>query len=162
MGMSVTMLRLTPAELEEILNNSAALEDKIYSEDKDNITDLDKTWDGIIYLLSGQGLEGADPDLIRPIFSGQMVDEEQDLGYGPAHYLTPDQVAEINDAISEIQISEWKAKYNPTEMMELNVYPSIWDEGDEAFEYLADEFDSMQKTYSEAAANGQGLITYIS
>ena len=34
--------------------------------------------------------------LAKIFFSGQLVDENQNLGYGPAHYLTRYQVKELN------------------------------------------------------------------
>lgn len=71
-------------------------------EPDDALIDIDKTWDGIIFLLTGHGIASAASPLVRVLFSGQLIDEEQDLGYGPTHYLTPEEVVELSNEISTI------------------------------------------------------------
>jgi Domain of unknown function (DUF1877) len=167
MGMTCTLLRVTKSELEEYLNDSSLLEDRIYddeSEDEDeNLIDIDKSWDGIIFLLTGQNFENADHPLLQVLFSGQIIDNEQDLGYGPAHYLTPEQVTDLNNQISKITVEDLRQKYDPEKMTELDVYPNVWeDEGEESFEYLSDNFLEVQQLYSDASKNGQAIITIMS
>lgn len=167
MGMTCTLLRVTKSELEEYLNDSSLLEDRIYddeSEDEDeNLIDIDKSWDGIIFLLTGQNFENADHPLLQVLFSGQIIDDEQDLGYGPAHYLTPEQVANLNNQISKITVEDLKQKYDPKKMTELDVYPTIWeDEGEETFDYLSDNFLEVQQLYADASKNGEAIITFMS
>ncbi|MCA5004840.1 YfbM family protein [Sphingobacterium sp. WQ 366] len=157
------LLRVTKKELEDYLQNSTLLEDMIYDDEteNENLVDIDKSWDGIIFLLTGEGLATADHNLVRVLFSGQLIDEDQDLGYGPAHYLTPELVAELNNEISKITIAELKQKFNPAKMTELEIYPTIWDEGDDAFEYIADGFLTMQKVFTDATKNGEAIITFL-
>lgn len=166
MGMICNLLRVTNSELEEYLKDSSLLENIIYNEETDeenpNLTDIDKSWDAIIFLLTGEGVTNIDHPLTKVLFSGQFIDEGQDLGYGPAHYLTPEQVTELNNQISKITIEELKLKYNPERMAELEVYPAVWEKaGDEAFEYLGESFKSVQKVYSDAAKNGEAIITFL-
>jgi hypothetical protein len=164
MGMVGNLLRVSKTELDNYLVDSSQLEERIYREEEEpdnSLVDLDKSWDGIIFLLTGQSLANATHPLVRALFSGQLIDEEQDLGYGPAHYLTPEEVAEINRQISGIQESDLKQKYDPAKMTELEVYPTIWDEGDDAFTYVANGFKTLQETYAEATKNGEAIITFI-
>lgn len=163
MGMIGNLLRVKKSELEEYLKDSSLLEDKIYDEEteNENLVDIDKSWDGIIFLLTGQSFAAADHNLVRVLFSGQIIDEEQDLGYGPAHYLTPEQVAELHNEISTITISDLKEKFNPKKMKELEVYPTIWDEGDDAFDYVADGFTTLQNIFADATKNGEAIITFL-
>jgi len=157
------LLRVSKSELEDFLKDSSLLEKKIYDDEtgNGNLADIDKSWDGIIFLLTGQGLATAEHNLLRVLFSGQIIDEEQDLGYGPAHYLTPEQVDELNNEISIITLTDLKQKFNPEKMTELEVYPSIWDEGDDAFDYLADGFTTLQNVFASAAKNGEAVITFL-
>jgi len=158
------LLRVAESELEEYLKDSSLLEDRIYGESKtadESLVDIDKSWDGIIFLLTGQNIENANHPLVKVLFSGQLIDEEQDLGYGPAHYLTPEQVKELNNQISKITIADLKQKFDPNKMTELEVYPTIWEEGDDAFEYVADSFSTLQNFYAEAAKNGEAIITFL-
>lgn len=166
MSMIGNFLRATKTELEEYLKDSSLLESSIYNEETDdenpNLTDIDKSWDGILFLLTGQNVANTEHPLAKILFSGQLIDEDQDLGYGPAHYLTPDQVKDLNNQISKITIEALKEKYDPEKMEELEVYPAIWKrEGDDAFDYLSGYFKIVQQVYSDAAKNGEAVITFI-
>lgn len=162
MSMIGNLLRVTKSELEDYLEDSSLLEGKIYDEAAhENLFDIDKSWDGIIFLLTGESLANAQHNLVRVLFSGQIIDEEQDLGYGPAHYLTAEQVVELNNEISIITIADLKEKFNPQKMIELEVYPTIWDEGDDAFDYVVDGFLTVQNVFANATKNGEAIITFL-
>jgi hypothetical protein len=157
------LLRVTNSELEEYLQDSSLLENRVYddeSEEDSNLVDIDKSWEGILFLLTGQNLENSDHPLARTLFSGQLIDEDQDLGYGPAQYLTPDQVKEVNAEISKITIDEISKNYDPKKMNELGIYPNVWNE-EESLEYLTDYFKTVQEVYSKAAQNNQAIITFL-
>lgn len=161
MSMIGNLLRVTKSELEEYLKDSSLLEDRIYNNENEKLVDIDKSWDGIIFLLTGQSLATADHNLARVLFSGQLINENQDLGYGPAHYLKPEQVTELNNEISTITIADLKGKFDPERMIELQVYPAIWDEEDDVFDYVADGFLTLQNAFAKAAKNGEAIITFL-
>ena len=164
MGMIGNLLRVTNAELEAYLEDSSLLEGKLYADEineDEKFADIDKTWDGIIFLLTGQSLDTAEHHLTRILFSGQIIDEDQDLGLGPAHYLNSEEVFELNNEISKITIEGLKQNFNPEKMNELDIYPSIWNEGDDAFDYLVEGFLSVQHIFAEAAKNKEAMITFI-
>jgi hypothetical protein len=164
MGMIGNLLRVTKNELDNYLNDSSLLEKNIYREDTENLklVDIEKAWDGIIFLLTGNGISVSfDEPLAKVLFSGQLIDENQNLGYGPAHYLTPEQVVDLNAQVAKITIADLKQKFDPQRMMEEDIYPEIWDEGEEAFDYLSVYFLSLQKVYSDAAKNGEAIVTFI-
>jgi hypothetical protein len=154
---------VTKSELEYYLKDSSLLEDKIYDDEteNENLVDFDKSWDGIIFLLTGESFATTEHNLARVLFSGQFIDEEQDLGYGPAHYLTPEQVEALNNEISTITITDLKQKFNPQKMTELGVYPTIWDEGEDAFDYIADGFSTVQTIFADATKNREAIITFL-
>lgn len=166
MSMIGNFLRVTPAELTSFLNDSSLLEENVYEEESENgnpnLTDIDKSWDGILYLLTGETMHsGYTHPLAKVIFSEQLIDEEQDMGYGPAHYLTAEQVAEINLALKDISTEVLKQRFDPEKMMELEIYPTIWDERDGAFDYLNHYFKDVQQVFAEAVNKGQAIITFI-
>ncbi len=83
MGMIANFLRVSESELNDYLKDSSLLEDNIYSdEENSNLADIDKSWGGILFLLTGQGLEELEHPLSRILFSGELIDEDQDFGYG--------------------------------------------------------------------------------
>lgn len=163
MSMIGNLLRVTKSELEDYLKDSFLLEDKIYDNETENgnLVDIGKSWDGIIFLLTGESFVTAEHNLARILFSGQLIDEEQDLGYGPAHYLTPEQVAELNNEISTITISDLKQNFNPEKMNELEVYPTPWNKGDDVFDFVANDFLTVQNIFAEATKNGETIITFL-
>lgn len=168
MGMVSILVRVTNTQLESFLKDSSLLEKYINSdevEETERLIDLDKSWDGILYLLTGHGLntiEEAEGPLANVLFSGQIIDEDQDMGYGPAQYLTPEQVKEINGPLSEISPDELRKKYSAEVMNEKEVYPQGWENGKEEEDYLMDYFDELKTFYSTAANNREAIISYIS
>jgi hypothetical protein len=136
MGMICTFIRVSAAELEAYRKDSSQLAERINKETPDPFFyDIDKSWDGIIYLLTGSNSSDTSQYLSKIIFSGQLIDKEQDLGIGPAHYLNPQQVKDIYDQIKEIVPASLKEKFDAAAMKELGVYPNVWDHED-AVDYL--------------------------
>jgi hypothetical protein len=161
MGMICNILRVSPDELEAYLADSSLLEARINSDTQDpNLYDIDKSWDGIIYLLTGSNSSDTTQFLSRIIFSGQLIDKKQKLGSGPAHYLLPQQVKDLNDHIRGIEPSSLKDKFDATAMKELGVYPNVWDHDDTA-DYLIEYFETIQEIYALASQNGEAIITFI-
>ncbi len=163
MGMIAYLLRVSPAELEAYRSNSALLEERVHREDAGNdaaLYDIDKSWDGIIYLLTGSNSSDTTQSLSRIIFSGRLVDKEQDLGTGPAHYLNPAEVKELHEAITGIVPASLKARFDAARMKEIGVYPNVWDHDDTA-DYLIEYFETVQEVFARAAEEQQAIITFI-
>ena len=91
----------------------------------------------------------------------QIFDEDMDVGYGPAHYLTPEQVAGIHRKIASLTEADLKAHYDPEAMSEEEeLYPSLdWDEED--FDYLYFHFQALQSFFATAANKGDAIVTYL-
>lgn len=164
--MIANLLRVSESELEAYLNDSSLLENRIYNdeseEDDPRLIDVDKAWDGIIYLLTGQNATNTNHPLVSVFFSGQLIDKIQDLGYGPAHYLTPKQVKEINKALSELPVENLAKKFNSKKMVQAGVYPDIWEEeGDEALSYLLSRYSDIKEFYMHAAKENQAIISFL-
>ncbi|MBF6642804.1 YfbM family protein [Chryseobacterium indologenes] len=158
------LLRVTESELKNYLEDSSLLLERIYNQDieDENLVDIDKAWDGLIFLLTGQNTFNANNHpLSKILFSEQIIDEKQDLGYGPAHYLTPEQVSELNNQISVITNNSLKVNFDPQKMNDSEVYPLIWEEGDDVFDYLVNAFSTVQNVYAKAAKNGEAIITFL-
>jgi len=48
--------------------------------------------------------------------------------------------------------------------MDLNIYPEIWDEGEngeQSLEYLLDYFKEIKIFYAKAASSNHGMINFI-
>jgi hypothetical protein len=167
MGMIGYLLRVKPSELDAILNNSALLEEKIANAITDQsaeLSDLDKSWEAIYYLITGSGISGigeAEPPLAWTLFSGQEIDPEQDLGYGPGFYTTVEQVKQVDAALQDISQNEIISRFDGPRMNRQGIYPEIWDE-DDTIDYVLENFEAVKKCYGQAAANGEAVISFIS
>ena len=61
------------------------------------------------------------------------VEFGEDLGYGPARYLTLDQVGQIADELNRPALqAEMSARFDPARMSELGIYPQGWKSSDVA------------------------------
>lgn len=89
-----------------------------------------------------------------------MVEEEQDMGYGPAQYITPDQVKQLNKELDKITSEQLKQNYDGKKMTDQGVYPEIWEESD-GLEYLLDYFAEMKEFYKRAEARNMAVISFI-
>ncbi len=168
MSMIGYLLRVSNEQLEAFKTNSNLLESFIDEEPESenrNMVDLDKSWDAINFMLTGKSLEEleeAEPPLGMVIFSGQVIDEEQDLGYGPAHYVTPVQVKEISDALSAISRDEFCSRYAVEKLNEQSIYPEGWTDEEDLLTYIADNFESLKGFYADAANEDEAVISYLS
>jgi len=163
MSMIGNLLRVTNTELKAYLEDSSLLEDRIYNDESGadpNLTDIDKSWEGILFLLTGQKLETLDHPMGRVLFSGQSIDDNLDLGYGPGQYLTPEQVKVLNAELSKITAGEITKRFDPKRMTELEIYPDIWDE-EGVLDYLLDYFHQVQAAYAAAAASDEAMIVFL-
>ena len=165
MGMIMNLLRISKQELESYIDKpDLFLENRV---DDAYSMDIDKAWGGILYLLTGKAFASGSPEdevdsLNRIFFSAQFFDEDMDVGYGPAHYLTPEQVAGIHRKIASLTEADLKARYDPEAMNEEEeLYPSLdWNE--EIFGYLYFHFQALQSFFATAASRGEAIVTFLS
>ena len=167
MGMTACLLQVQAEELEQFKADPESLQALISDEvDGLRVHDIDKSWEGILFLLTGRGAAGLEQpatNLSRALFSGQLIDPGQDLGSGPAHYLEPGQVAEVAKELAAIRSEDLEARFDPQEMMRQQIYPMIWDRVDDDLRsYLLEYFDDVKQLYRTAAEAGYGMITFMS
>lgn len=131
------------------------------AEDEVAELDLDKSWHALHYLLTGTAWEGEEPlDFI--VKGGIEVGE--DTGYGPARALTSAQVQALNTALQPIDEELLRSRFNPAEMMRLEIYPSIWDRDpaeEDSLGYVLSAFDELKTFVAEAAEDDLGLLIHI-
>lgn len=162
MSMIGILIRVTSDQLSLFIQDSSLLEDYIDSDEmQEHETKLDihKYWDGINFLLLNT--KTTDTIISKAIFSGQIVDEEQDLGYGPAQYLTVLQVRDISQAFSAIEDSYIKQTFNAEKMNANGIYLEPWSDNPQDVNDLMQYYKELKDFYRKAALNNQAVITYI-
>lgn len=160
MSMIGNFLQVTPLELQALIDDPSAVEDFIYPEDEEheNCMDVDKAWHGIHFLLSGDPWGGNLP-LANVVLGGTEIGD--DVGYGPARYITADDVRTVADAISDVTPQELAKRYDPSALKKHEIYPEIWDEGEGAVEYLTSWYQSLREYYLDAASKGNAMLKYL-
>lgn len=165
MGMIGCFSAIDAKELAAIQSNPALIEDFLFPDDDlgepEHSIDVDNSWHGLHYLLTGHAGEAQGP-LAQAILGGQSIGE--DLGMGPARILTPPQVKEIAAELDRLTDEDLRARYKPVEMTALQIYPVlIWErDGEEGFDYLVENFEVMAAFYRDAAARGDGVVLSLS
>lgn len=161
-------VRVSKTELENYISDSLLFENLLDDENFDenpNVCDIDKAWDAISYLLTGYGpsnLSQAKPPLSWTIFGSGILDENQDLGYGPANYLTAEQVLLLHAALSNISSKDLELHYDADKMNALGLYPNSWGNPQDEMDYIGSHFENLKTFYSNAATNNQAVICYLS
>ncbi|MFC4309992.1 YfbM family protein [Steroidobacter flavus] len=125
-------------------------------------SDLDKAWHGIHYLLTQTAWEGDEP--LNFLISGGSTVGEIDVGYGPARVFSADEVKAIFAALGPLDREVLRARFNPEEMMNLEIYPAIWDRDpadDDTFGYCAEYFESLKTFVEQTASRNLGLVVYL-
>lgn len=124
--------------------------------------DLDKSWHGIHYLLTRSDWQG-DPPLNFLLCGGNEIGDI-DVGYGTARLITAEDVQKVNDALKNITRSDLLQNFDPDEMTNLEIYPTIWDRAsdeDDTFGYCADYFEDLKSFIARTAENGHAIVISI-
>lgn len=158
MGMCGNLIRVSQLELDQYIEDSSKLLKLIYESpisESENYFKLDKNWDGIQFILTEPHQQGNIPNevLSKALVSYQFVDEQQDLGYGPAFFLRNIQVKET---AKELELIDLKI----VEANKQNIFPYTLEEP-ERVEYAMRLIQSMVQFFKKAASNNEATIFYI-
>lgn len=128
----------------------------------DETIDLDKTWHVLHFLFTGTAWEGEFP--ANFLVSGGQPVGEVDVGYGPARSFSPVQVREIHSFLQKLDLVELRSRMVPKEMMQLELYPSVWREDtvvDDEWRYFVGGLETAKTFMSETTRQGKALLVYI-
>jgi hypothetical protein len=158
-------MRISETKLKELLAHTEQLSGLLYPEGEesarpDEQLDIDKSWHLIHFLLNGHTWEGEWP-LVGVVMGGTEVSDE-DVGYGPARYLLPREVAEVSRALDRISPQELWSRFNPEAVRAAEIYPEAWqgDSGDR--DYITDNYDRLRTFFAQAAEKQEVVLLYLS
>jgi hypothetical protein len=124
--------------------------------------DLDKSWHGLHYLLTGTAWEGDEPACFL-VQGGAVLGEDADEEC-QARVLSRAEVAAFSRHLSSLTTADLLDRFDARQMMALEIYPEIWDRPDEVAisrQYLADNFDALRRFVEEAALEGDRLVIMV-
>jgi hypothetical protein len=127
------------------------------------VTDLEKAWDGIHYLLTGTS-GGGDPPLNSLLCGGQALQDDGEWGYGPPAILSRAQTLAFHEALSSLSNRELAARFDPADMMAKKIYPEVWDRDpadDDTLDYLMVYIRELRECLGRAAEGGFGLLVAV-
>lgn len=153
---------ISGAQLEALINDPSSIRSLLYPDNggswPKNHLYLDKAWHGIHFTLNGQAWGGEEP-LFNAILGGTEIGE--DIGYGPANYLTPEQVRSLASALKAIPPELFWSRINRSALAAAKIYPNIWERDSDAIDYIHSYYDDLYLFYYEAAQRGDAVLIYI-
>lgn len=149
MGMAMSFSRVTPAELARIESDPESMREFPWEPARAGEPDgyLDKAWDGLRYLFEVADLG---IDLFQ---DGRSVSSDGTLNLWDA-----DLVRQTAKVLRGTTFDRLAHHFDPEQMTAQNVYPNIWQEGDEALDYLRVNYGHLVRFFDFAAADGSGAL----
>ncbi|MFJ1458618.1 YfbM family protein [Nocardia sp. N2S4-5] len=149
MGMVMSFSRVTPAELARIESDPESMREFPWEPDRGGEPDgyLDKAWDGLRYLFETAELD------IDLFLGGRSVDSDGTLSLWDAELVR--QTAKV---LRGTPFDRLARHFDPGQMTAQNVYPNIWQRGDEALHYLRVNYEHLVRFFDFAATDGSGAL----
>ena len=159
MGMYCGIRAVAQAEIEGLLEGSAAAPGHRRAGDPARSISLEKAWHGLHFLLTGSAWEG-EPPLDFLLRGGEPIGEDD--GYGPPRLLRPDEVRALDARLSHVSDDDLWSRFDPSLMEEEDIYPGVWDEPEDDLkeEYLG-YFHALKRLVHEAGSRGMALVVML-
>src|SRR5262249_30958921 len=161
MSMIHQMLALSKEQLDELLTRPETVEDFI-ERDHERIDEcsLYKSWHLLHFLINGHPWRGEIP-LGWAVYGDKELGDV-DVGYGPARYLLPEQVRDVDAELSFLPAAELFEQDNPDAMRQAELYGAPTEKYDEMEkEDLRKYYKSLVRFYADAARAGYGVLTWL-
>jgi hypothetical protein len=165
MSMLLALKAISEEELEALkLDSSPLTEDYFSGHNSVDELWLDKFWDILQFLIADDRFDFSSiPGKI--VQGGEPIDEELDLGYGPALYVTADEVKHIKKYLSNLKHEELVRKFDVEVISQEEIYPYFQDLRTATAEEIQDEIsyclayvDKLKEFYSQAADKNLAVI----
>lgn len=151
----LTALSYYESHPEELLNTIQEL-------DHPELLNVDQSWDGITFLLTGNGLNESNHHPLRHLWISihEPLAPPSDLLPQGLQVLYPDEVQNLSDLLSQALARDPLQAYDAKKMNELNIFPNIWlqDEEEDLPTYLIEYLEELNNFYFIAAELGQAII----
>ena len=124
--------------------------------------DLEKSWHGIHYLLTGSAWEG-DPPLDFLVNGGRQVGKI-DPDHGPVRAFRADQTRAIYESLSALSPYELRKRFNARDMTAKEIYPDIWTGAaleEDSLRYLMDNLDKLRAFLRQTVEAKLGIVVFL-
>lgn len=158
MGLRMRLLQLSQTDLEKIIDNPDEIFEINYSEEKYNSIEIEKSWDGLKFLLSKVKTRNKN-ELSKLISSEQEIVLDVSDIYD-LNFLTQEQVQKITAELNNVTDSEIKEIFDFKTMNEMDIYGNPFDE--KCISYFVEYFQKVKRFYQIATNKKKAVITFIS
>jgi Domain of unknown function (DUF1877) len=117
---------------------------------------LDKAWDALGYLL-----EEATDGTIDVVRGGAPIGKDEEFGFGPPRYLTPEEVRQAADMLRRTPFDRLAAHYDAGQLRAAEIYPRGWDWDAGQLRALQRYFEELMEFFAVAAAHGDGMLLLL-
>ena len=165
MGMYAGYYQISDTELEHLrqLEEQGLMEraEELSEDENVEICDLDKMWDALHFVLTGDTLsDAADHDpLSEAVCGSDFLAQQLHAGGIPAI-----RVKEIAQALHEVDFAARLAALQMSDFAAADIYPAIWgrpEEEDDIRAELPAYFADLQAFYDNAAEQGNAVLVMI-
>jgi hypothetical protein len=143
---------ITPAEMRAVMR--PLVEAGAFGDDHD-VLNLQKSWHTLHYLLTGSA-EPVDTPLGKAILGGSDVGP--DLGYGPARLLRAEEVQVVATALAALSPEDVARRFDLPTMQGVGIYAC---DSEDELPLALEFFEQMQDFYTESAARGCAMLSYL-
>ena len=121
---------------------------------------LEKDWHVLHYALNGTS-EGGDAPLSFVVFGDKAFPDMDDIDYGPARYLTAEQVLQVSAALQNIEPESLLSKLDYEDAKKKGIYLDHTLNDLRNWAGLPQLFAEVRKFYVDVAERGNGMIMNI-
>jgi len=159
MGMICNFLEISDAQLSKLVADPDSILDFI-EEERDFAEDIDKTWNGVHFLLNGESELGIEP-YCYIVCGGESIGDVN-VGYGPARAISSSKVRAFQEVLSKINDEDFQNRYNAAALANADVYPNVWSRPDEDnCRWLLIGFQNLKRIVGSASTNDSGLLIWL-
>ncbi|MBC3882889.1 YfbM family protein [Undibacterium sp. LX40W] len=157
--MRMSMVAVSPKQVPDLKRSQRALEQVLFKSNAASTLNIGTSWHAIHYLITGKTSSPV-PGAGEVIFGGTEIGN--DLGFGPAHLFSAEEVKTISDALQAFPLKTFTGRYDVKQMQASKIYPENWlKEGDIGRARLLDYFQQILNFYANAAKNGQAIVFVV-
>ncbi|MGC9983440.1 MAG: YfbM family protein [Polyangia bacterium] len=124
--------------------------------------DLERSWHGIHYLLTGSAWEG-EPPLDFLVDGGRQVGRI-DPEHGPVRAFRADDARTIYESMSGMSPYELRKRFNARDMATKEIYPDIWTRSvleEDSLRYLMDNLDKLRAFLRQTVEAQLGFLVFL-
>ena len=163
MGMCAVYQEIKQEDFKKLLESDDFFETLEELEEKDGteLCDIDKMWNAIFFLLTGEPYSSEDSLFNELILGSENFDDESEE---VARYIPTERVIKISKKLNEIDFQDYLKDFDMNKFKENEIYPDIWDyteEKEEIMKELSEHFENLKKFYNKVAENKNIVVVTI-